>query len=89
MSMQSLGIDQSTFMTGIKTYLSLEDITHGLLKSLVFGLVISLIGCSEGYYSPMGARGVARATTTSVVTSSVMVLIIDYFMTALMFAPST
>ncbi|AFM27420.1 MlaE family ABC transporter permease [Desulfomonile tiedjei] len=89
MSMHSLGIDESTFMTGIKAYLSLEDITHGLFKSLVFGLVISLIGCSEGYYSPLGARGVARATTTSVVTSSVMVLIIDYFMTALMFAPST
>jgi phospholipid/cholesterol/gamma-HCH transport system permease protein len=89
MSRYSLGIDDSTFMVGIKTYLGLEDITHGLIKSLVFGLFISLIGCNEGYHAPLGARGVASATTNSVVTASVMVLILDYCMTALMFAPRT
>ncbi len=89
MSLYSLGIDESTFMAGIKTYLGLEDITHGLIKSAVFGLVISLIGCNEGYHAPSGARGVARATTTSVVTASVTVLILDYIMTALMFGPRT
>jgi phospholipid/cholesterol/gamma-HCH transport system permease protein len=88
MALYQLGIDQSTFMIGIKNYLDLQDITHGLLKSVVFGLVISTIGCAEGYYSPMGARGVANATTRSVVFSSVLVLILDYVMTALMFKPN-
>jgi phospholipid/cholesterol/gamma-HCH transport system permease protein len=87
--LHKLGIDESTFMMGIKTYLGSEDITHGLLKCVVFGLVISLVGCTGGFYSQPGARGVARAATTSVVTSSVIVLILDYIMTALMFGPRT
>lgn len=87
--LHSLGIDQSTFMTGVKSYLSLGDITHGLIKSVVFGLVVSLIGCNEGYHAPLGARGVAKATTNSVVTASVIVLILDYFMTTLMFSPQS
>lgn len=86
-SLYSLGIDAGTFMTGIKTYLSIEDVTHGLIKSAVFGLVVALIGCNEGYHAPLGARGVARATTSSVVSASVSVLILDYVMTALMFGP--
>lgn len=87
MSLYSLGIDESTFMAGVKTYLGLEDITHGLIKSAVFGLVVALIGCNEGYHAPLGARGVAQATTSSVVSASVSVLILDYVMTALMFGP--
>jgi phospholipid/cholesterol/gamma-HCH transport system permease protein len=86
-SLHNLGIDQSTFMLGVKTYLGREDIIHGLVKSVMFGLVISLVGCTRGFYSQPGARGVARATTTSVVISSVLVLILDYIMTALMFSP--
>jgi len=85
--LNSLGIDEGTFMAGIKGYLGLEDITHGLIKSLVFGVVISLVGTNEGYNAPLGTRGVARATTTSVVTASVAVLVLDYAMTALMFGP--
>jgi len=89
MSLSQLGIDESTFMVSIKTYLSVQDITHGLIKSAVFGLVISLIGCNEGYNASPGARGVARATTAAVVTSSVTVLILDYVMTAIMYGPNT
>lgn len=82
-----LGIDPGTFITGVHDYLDPEDIVHGVMKSVVFGLVISLVGCSEGYNARLGVRGVGLATTRAVVISSVLVLGIDYFMTALMLKP--
>ncbi len=80
-----LGIDPGMFMSGIRYYLDLDDIVHGLVKSLVFGLIFSLIACNEGFYSTGGARGVGIATTRSVVVSAVLVLISDYMITAMMF----
>lgn len=88
-SLNQLGIDHSTFISGIRDYMTIDDIAHGLIKSLAFGLVISLVGCTEGYYAPIGAQGVGSATTRSVVTSSVMVLAVDYVMTAFMFTPGS
>ncbi len=87
MSTYQLGLDESAFMSSIKTYLAIEDVTHGLIKCVIFGLVISLIGCNEGYNSKPGTKGVANATTTSVVTSSVTVLILDYIITSFLYGP--
>ncbi len=80
-----LGVDGGTFMAAIRYYLEADDIVHGLIKALVFGLILSLIACQKGYFATGGARGVGIATTKAVVVSSVMVLVSDYFMTALMF----
>lgn len=63
----------------------LQDLTHGLYKSIVFGLLLSLIGCYKGYYTTRGAEGVGQATTESVVLSSVLILVTDYFLTDILF----
>jgi len=80
-----LGLDEGMFMSSVRYYLDLEDVVHGLAKSLLFGLIFSLVATCEGYYVRGGARGVGLATTRSVVVSAVSVLIMDYVMTALMF----
>lgn len=85
LSTKYLGVDGGTFMSGVQYYLEADDITEGLTKSVVFGLITSLVCCYKGFYATGGARGVGVATTTAVVVSSVLVLISDYFMTALMF----
>ena len=85
LSVHFLGIDGGTFMAAVRYYVDADDIVHGLIKAVVFGLILSLIACYKGFYATGGARGVGIATTKAVVASSVMVLVSDYFMTALMF----
>jgi phospholipid/cholesterol/gamma-HCH transport system permease protein len=57
----------------------------GLIKAAVFGLILSAVGCFQGYYATGGAEGVGRATTRAVVQASVLILGFDYFLTAIMF----
>jgi phospholipid/cholesterol/gamma-HCH transport system permease protein len=83
-----LGGQSGEFLSSVRDYLTIQDVTHGLFKALVFGLVISLASCTKGFYVTGGARGVGNATTRSVVISSLLVLASDYFMTSLMFSPS-
>lgn len=85
LSIHFLGIDGGTFMAAVRYYVDADDIVHGLIKAVVFGLILSLIACYKGFNAAGGARGVGLATTKAVVAASVMVLISDYFMTALMF----
>jgi phospholipid/cholesterol/gamma-HCH transport system permease protein len=70
-----------------KTYQYLEswDIYTGLIKAAVFGFLIALISCYNGFIAEGGAEGVGRATTRAVVASSMTVLVSDYFMTSFMF----
>jgi len=80
-----LGLDAGMFLGGVRYYLDAGDVAHGLTKSVVFGLIFSLVACSEGYHARGGARGVGLATTRSVVVSAVLVLLGDYVMTSVMF----
>ena len=80
-----LKINSGIFMARIIEFVSLGDLINGLIKSAVFGLILSLIGCYKGFHTSGGAAGVGRATTQSVVISSVSILISDYFLTAVMF----
>ncbi len=61
------------------------DILGGLYKAFVFGFIIATVSCYFGYYTEGGTEGVGRATTNSVVTSSMLILISDYFLTAVIF----
>ena len=63
----------------------LGDLLNGIVKAACFGLILTLVGCYQGYNTHGGAAGVGRATTRAVVLSSVMILIGDYFLTAIMF----
>lgn len=80
-----LHLNGEEYISGIKKYVELSDITNGLIKAAVFGLILSWVGCYKGYHTRGGARGVGFATTQAVVIGSIMLLIANYFLTALLF----
>jgi len=80
-----LGINETVFIRNTLDLVELSDLFNGITKAVVFGLVITLIGCYKGFYTKGGAAGVGRATTQAVVLASITVIIFDYFLTALMF----
>ncbi len=84
-SVTILDANQTVYLRRTWDYLKYNDIYSGLLKAAVFGLIISLIGCYKGFYTKGGAEGVGKATTGSVVISSMLILISDYFLTAILF----
>jgi phospholipid/cholesterol/gamma-HCH transport system permease protein len=77
-----LGVDRGTFWSQMQSAVTMRDVTEGIVKSLVFGAVVSLIAVSEGYQAEPTAEGVGLATTRTVVASSVLTLLLDYVLTA-------
>jgi phospholipid/cholesterol/gamma-HCH transport system permease protein len=75
-------IPAGTFWSQTGSAVDLRDIREGVIKSLVFGIACSLIAVYEGYHAEPTAEGVGLATTRTVVTSAVLVLILDYILTA-------
>ncbi|MDR2098662.1 MAG: ABC transporter permease [Rickettsiales bacterium] len=69
------------------TYQSLKgwDVTVGLIKASAFGGIITSLGCYFGYYTEGGAEGVGKATTNAVVMASILILIVNYILTAVFF----
>ena len=62
-----------------------EDILNGVIKSVVFGVAVTLIALFEGYDAPPTAEGVSGAVTRTVVTSSLAILALDFVLTSFMF----
>ena len=85
-SVFKLDANSVVYMKKTYEFLKLNDIFSGLLKSMVFGGIIAAVCCYQGFYTRGGAEGVGRATTRSVVFSSIMILVSDYIMTAFLFA---
>ena len=81
-----LGIDEGVFIEKVKWFVEPTDLASGLIKACVFGGILTMVGCYKGFYAAGGARGVGIATTQSVVASSVIILVSDYFLTAMMFS---
>ncbi len=79
-----MGVDSGQFWSQMRGAVALKDVTEGILKSIVFGFACSAIAVYEGYHAVPTAEGVGRATTRTVVTSSVAVLVIDYMLTAVL-----
>jgi phospholipid/cholesterol/gamma-HCH transport system permease protein len=79
-----LNLSPEDYMTSIRTYVELSDIRGGLIKSSVFGLILTWVGTYKGFYTQGGARGVGEATTQSVVLASIMILIANYFLTKML-----
>jgi phospholipid/cholesterol/gamma-HCH transport system permease protein len=79
---QIMGVDSGSFWSQMRAGVSLSDINEGIVKSCIFGVACSLIAVYEGYYAVPTAAGVGRATTRTVVTSAVVVLFLDYLLTA-------
>jgi phospholipid/cholesterol/gamma-HCH transport system permease protein len=80
-----LGFNPSTYLVNSFTNLKVEDVSSGLIKAAVFGFVIALMGCFHGYRSKGGAEGVGAATTSAVVTASILILALDYALTQVLF----
>jgi phospholipid/cholesterol/gamma-HCH transport system permease protein len=79
---QFMGVDAGSFWSQMRSGVGLSDINEGIVKSCIFGVACSLIAVYEGYYAIPTAEGVGRATTRTVVTSAVVVLFLDYLITA-------
>ena len=84
-----IGVDDGSFWSQMQSAVDFrEDILNGVIKSFVFGMLVSLIAVFEGYDSEPTAEGVSGATTRTVVTSALAILFADFILTALMFRGS-
>jgi phospholipid/cholesterol/gamma-HCH transport system permease protein len=84
-SVYKLGFNEVDYINRTLQYLQAEDVIAGLVKAAVFGFLVSLMGCYQGYNSRGGAQGVGSATTRAVVTASILILTFDYIITELFF----
>jgi len=81
-----LGVDEGAFWSQMQEHVDpRDDILNGVIKSVVFGLVVAWIAVFEGYDAVPTSEGVARATTRTVVHASLAILGLDFVLTALMF----
>jgi len=81
-----IGVDAGAFWSQMQASVDLRnDIVNGVIKSVVFGVTVTAIALFEGYDAPPTAEGVSRATTRTVVTSSLAILGLDFVLTAFMF----
>jgi phospholipid/cholesterol/gamma-HCH transport system permease protein len=81
-----IGVDEGSFWSQMQAAVDFgDDIMNGVIKSGVFGVAVTLIALFEGFDAPPTAEGVSRATTRTVVTSSLAILALDFILTAIMF----
>ncbi|OAN45633.1 ABC transporter permease [Paramagnetospirillum marisnigri] len=80
-----LGFNSSTYISRTWEFLEPLDVISGLVKAAVFGFLITLMGCYNGYYSKGGAQGVGAATTNAVVSAAILILVFNYIITAMFF----
>ena len=78
------GMDAHQYWTSTYQILVFQDVFTGLVKPLLFGFIIATIGCYYGMFARGGTQGVGRATTQAVVASSVLILLVDFFVTKLL-----
>jgi phospholipid/cholesterol/gamma-HCH transport system permease protein len=79
-----LGLDSRQYWTSAWQSLVWRDVTTGLIKPVLFGFVISTVGCYFGMSTRGGTQGVGRSTTQAVVVASVLILVVDFFVTKLL-----
>ena len=85
-SVHDLGFSPGPYLKSTVEFLEVKDVVSGLVKASAFGFIISLMGCYHGFHSKGGAQGVGAATTHAVVSSSILILLSNYFLTAVFFA---
>ncbi|MFQ5328480.1 MAG: MlaE family ABC transporter permease [Thermodesulfobacteriota bacterium] len=84
-AVKMLGINSGVYIARTVDYLTFGDLMDGLVKSSVFGLILTLVACHYGFNASGGAEGVGKAATRSVVLGCVLILASDYLMTSLMY----
>lgn len=81
----SIGMSAQSFAFGLKLFFVMDDVWGGLIKSVIFGGIIALMGCYYGLRTEGGAEGVGQAATRAVVSSCLLILISDYILAELLF----
>jgi phospholipid/cholesterol/gamma-HCH transport system permease protein len=81
----SAGFTLGTYLTATLKALVLRDIMTGLVKSVMFGIVITAVGCQEGFLTGLGSEQVGRSTTSAVVKSIFLVVMVDLVFTAIFY----
>ena len=80
-----LGFSPYEYISNTFEFLETEDVVSGLVKAAVFGFLVALMGCYQGYHSEGGAQGVGAATTKAVVSASILILTANYVVTEMFF----
>jgi phospholipid/cholesterol/gamma-HCH transport system permease protein len=80
------GIIANGYIESMQDYLVLADFGKSLIKAMVFGLILSLVGCYRGLRTGEGAKGVGTATTQAVVNSLIAIFLSNYFLTTLLYS---
>ncbi|MEQ1842303.1 MAG: ABC transporter permease [Verrucomicrobiales bacterium] len=83
-AVKGFGVDEAAYVRNLKLFTSLEDIGIGMIKGLVFAVIIVLVSCMNGLLVRNGAVDVGRRTTQSVVTASLGILISNFFLSILL-----
>ena len=81
-----LGFNAASYIQQTWEFLQPIDVICGVVKAGVFGFIVALMGCYNGYNSTRGAQGVGAATTNAVVSASILILIFNYILTQIFFA---
>ena len=79
------GIAQTTFIDSVQNFLQVWDLVSAILKAIIFGAIIAIIGCSWGLTTTGGAKGVGESTTTAVVMALISIFITNFFLSWVMF----
>jgi phospholipid/cholesterol/gamma-HCH transport system permease protein len=80
----SISVDSEAYFTALKAYMKPKDILDGLIKAEVFGLVIMTVCCYIGLNTRGGPREIGASVTKAVVTSLILILVLDYFVTKIL-----
>lgn len=81
----SIGVSFNMFANGLRLLFRSQDLVGGLMKTFVFGLIIALMGCYNGFVTRGGAEGVGIATMRAVVSSCLLILVSNYLLASLIF----
>lgn len=83
-SVYELGLNQAQYIHMTRRFLTMPDVVNGLIKSAIFGILITLLACYEGFRTRGGAEGVGKSTTRAVVVISMSILFFDYILTSIL-----
>ncbi len=79
-------ISSTIYLSAVNNALNFGNVFTGIIKPLIYGTIIAFVSCYKGFTSKGGTKGVGRATTESVVISSISILIVNYLLTRLVFS---
>lgn len=80
-----LGVNPGTFMGDVLSYLTLSDLWKGIIRAEIFAVVVCLMSCYYGFNSAPGPAGVSRAINWAVVIGSTSIIVLNYFLTEIMY----